>query len=452
VQQETATTDPPGPSGAELLDLTALRPVLVDRSPDVIVLVDFEGTIVYVSPAAELRTGWSPDQVIGWNIVDLIHHDDIERAVFDLALYTTGGAAPGYSSYRVKMADGTTARFDVSAADIELLPQRYLAFYCRLDDDASRSVLYGLLHGTSTADTLRPVCDVINWELHGSRVGIGWWEDDGYHTVGTGIPPALAGADPDTDADADTPWVRCRRKAATQRSTDVSTLDDTRRRLAHDLDLGAYWIEPVLDDEAEVCALITLWMRADGSVPELHMLGMSMAKDYVELIVRWTRQRRHLHDAARRDALTGLVNRTAFFESLASERGGAVLYCDLDQFKPVNDELGHIAGDELLHAVAGRIKASVRTGDLVARLGGDEFAVLCVDATRAQASELAERIRGALSEPFRISGTTARVSISIGVAHSSDHLGDDVLELADRALYRAKADGGSVVRWPDERP
>ena len=69
-------------------------------------------------------------------------------------------------------------------------------------------------------------------------------------------------------------------------------------RAADELGLGTYWIEPVLDDVSNVCALVTLWMRAGGPVPEIHSLGMSVAKDYTELIMRWTRQRLHLQDAA----------------------------------------------------------------------------------------------------------------------------------------------------------
>jgi diguanylate cyclase (GGDEF)-like protein len=135
---------------------------------------------------------------------------------------------------------------------------------------------------------------------------------------------------------------------------------------------------------------------------------------------------------------------------LAASGPHTVLYCDLDAFKPVNDELGHVAGDELLRAVAGRIKACVRTGDVVARLGGDEFAVLCAGVSDDQAHDLAERIRTAVLEPYRIGGTTARLGISIGVARSDAASADDVLERADRALYRAKADGGGAVRWPDD--
>ena len=95
----------------------------------------------------------------------------------------------------------------------------------------------------------------------------------------------------------------------------------------------------------------------------------------VELILRWTDQQGSLERAAHLDALTGLANRRVFFDTLAATAdGGAVLYCDLDRFKPVNDDLGHFAGDTVLRVAARRLEGCVRDGDLVGRLGGDEFA------------------------------------------------------------------------------
>ncbi len=424
-----------------------LRAALVEGSPDVVVVIDAGTTVRYANDAALVHTGWPLDQLIGHTVVDLLHPEDVERAVFDMQVYTAGSAEPGYSSYRVRHADGSYRRFDVSAADFELEGERVLALYCRPDDSAAPSVLDGLLRGTSIDETMRAVCETFNWRLHGSQVAISWRDHDGFHFVSTGLPEALAGV----DFDGDTPWGRCWRGATPQRSVDLLPLDNARRAAADELGLGTYWIEPVLDDVSNVCALVTLWMRAGGPVPEIHSLGMSVAKDYTELIMRWTRQRLHLQDAALRDTLTGLANRKAFYDALATNLGaGAVLYCDLDRFKPVNDDLGHVAGDELLRAVAGRITACVRSGDVVARLGGDEFGVLCVGLTHDRAVDLAERIRVAVDEPFRIAGTIAKIGISIGVAHSSDDLGELVLERADRALYRAKAGGGSVVVGPED--
>jgi diguanylate cyclase (GGDEF)-like protein/PAS domain S-box-containing protein len=431
----------------DVFEITELARALVEQAQDVIVVLDDEGVIRFVNPAVMAGTGWRADEVLGRSIMELVHPDDVERAIFDFSTYSQEGAVPGSSHYRMRMADGTWRLFDAAAADVTVDGQHRLALYARPDESASPAVLYGLLRGTSISDMLRPVCDVINWHIHGSRVSISWHDDDGYQCVGTDLPAALSGGDDDPD----TPWALARSTAAAQRATDHAQLDDARRAIARQLGLGPYWIEPVMDEHDEVCALVTLWMRAGGLVPEIHSLGMNMARDYVELIVRWTRQRRQLDDAAHRDALTGVANRKAFVDALeAGGDGGAVLYCDLDGFKGVNDALGHHAGDVLLRAVAGRIQACVRSNDVVARLGGDEFAVLTMGVTREQVEAFAERICASVAEPFRIADATAIVGISIGLAQSPDRLTAEMLQLADRGLYRAKAAGRGSIRWNDD--
>jgi diguanylate cyclase (GGDEF)-like protein len=167
----------------------------------------------------------------------------------------------------------------------------------------------------------------------------------------------------------------------------------------------------------------------------------------VELILRWTDQQGSLERAAHLDALTGLANRRVFFDTLAATAdGGAVLYCDLDRFKPVNDEFGHSAGDSVLRAVADRIAHCVRVQDLVARLGGDEFAVICDGATAMEAAEVAARIEAALANPVMVDGVDVRVGVSIGIAHSTGALDEALVDAADGALAEAKAAGRSTVR------
>jgi len=158
------------------------------------------------------------------------------------------------------------------------------------------------------------------------------------------------------------------------------------------------------------------------------------------------------HDALH-DALTGLPNRHLFMERLARavlqerRREGylfAVLFLDLDRFKVVNDSLGHSVGDELLVAVAGRLRNSVRETDTVARFGGDEFAVLLDDMDAVQdAVRAADRMQQALASPVSLSGYEVFTSASIGIALSSTAYGraDHLLRNADMAMYRAKAAG-----------
>jgi diguanylate cyclase (GGDEF)-like protein/PAS domain S-box-containing protein len=430
-------TDPAEPSSVTLFR------ALTEESSDFVVVITDDGSVAYMNPASETLTGWTGAD-LGRSVFDLLHPDDLRRAALDLAVHSQPGTPPGSSTYRLRRADGSWARLQGSTAQVTDGSNRLIAVYSRPAEIATEEVLYALLRTASPADALNPVCDMFNWKAFGSRVGIGWSDHDGLHSVATGLPAELAGGD---DA-PQTPWAACRRSGKPQRGTDLTGLDDARRGLAERLGLAAYWIEPVVTSESEVCGVITVWTRQGGPGPEYHSSGMEMAKNFVELILRWIRQVRQLDHAAHRDPLTGLANRRSFLDSLGAESGGAVLYCDLDRFKPVNDELGHTAGDALLRAVADRIQTCVRAGDVVARLGGDEFAVPCRGATRDQAAELAERIRAAVTEPFVLLGCPTRVSISIGVAHAADRLADDVMESADHALYRAKADGGSTVRWP----
>ncbi|MDT5129517.1 MAG: hypothetical protein QOH54_5161 [Mycobacterium sp.] len=158
----------------------------------------------------------------------------------------------------------------------------------------------------------------------------------------------------------------------------------------------------------------------------------------------------HAH-LARTDDLTGLPNRRGFYaraglllpapgHEASASRSLALLVLDLDQFKDVNDSLGHAAGDELLCVIASRLNASLRDEDLLVRLGGDEFAVLLPDADAEGATKAAIRLRTAVEEPVLLEGLRVQVTGSIGIAHSPKH-GQDVgtlLRHADIAMYRAK--------------
>jgi diguanylate cyclase len=173
-----------------------------------------------------------------------------------------------------------------------------------------------------------------------------------------------------------------------------------------------------------------------------------------------------LHDRAYHDALTGLGNRPRFQERCESafkrarESGGSVcmLLIDLDNFKEVNDTLGHRAGDELLITAARRLERAVRPGDLPVRFGGDEFAVLLADGSPPEGAEaLAARLVRTFGAPFQIWDTQAEVRASIGVASSADapeagerDAAEVLLRNADLALYAAKADGKGT--WTRYRP
>jgi diguanylate cyclase (GGDEF)-like protein len=153
------------------------------------------------------------------------------------------------------------------------------------------------------------------------------------------------------------------------------------------------------------------------------------------------------------DPLTGLPNRALLHELLdravararRSRRKAAVLFLDLDGFKLINDEHGHLVGDQLLVAVATRLTRVLRSGDTLARLAGDEFVILCEDLDTTAAAELvASRIAAALAEPFDVDGHIMSITASVGLAFSGpgENIPATLLRDADLAMYQAKLMGG----------
>ena len=162
---------------------------------------------------------------------------------------------------------------------------------------------------------------------------------------------------------------------------------------------------------------------------------------------------RHLHHLAHHDPLTGLPNQRAFTVALKKERGGlhAVAMIDLDNFKTINDSLGHATGDQVLCIVADRLQRACRQGDLLARLGGDEFAVLLrgLSASAAEADVRARLslILDVLRVPEQIDDYRVDVRASVGASQAAEHPGaGELLRQADNALYAAKREGRDMLR------
>ena len=183
--------------------------------------------------------------------------------------------------------------------------------------------------------------------------------------------------------------------------------------------------------------------------------------ELLERAIRYATERHRLHveleQLAKYDALTGLANRILFQDFLSgaigrADRGKrplALLFLDLDRFKYVNDTLGHDTGDALLAAVAQRLKACVRTGDLVARLGGDEFAIVLDDiGTDGNAERVARNIIEKLAQPCEIGKHEVRAQTSIGIAiyPNAGNDADGLVKAADTAMYEAEHQGRNTYR------
>jgi diguanylate cyclase (GGDEF)-like protein len=165
-------------------------------------------------------------------------------------------------------------------------------------------------------------------------------------------------------------------------------------------------------------------------------------------------QRDDIRKLAYSDSLTGLPNRVLILEMLtqaigqASARGQmlAVMFLDLDHFKPVNDTHGHALGDKLLRAVAARLRSAIRKTDTVARLGGDEFVIVIGNLEVLEvATVLAQKLVDSIGQPFDVDGCTVSTGASIGISLYPEHgdAAETLIDRADAAMYRAKTTGRS---------
>jgi diguanylate cyclase (GGDEF)-like protein len=225
--------------------------------------------------------------------------------------------------------------------------------------------------------------------------------------------------------------------------------------VVEDPNLRFYAGAAIVNDEGHALGTVCVADRAPRGLTDAQVEGLRVLARQTSANLQLRRQGKRLVDAnaelrrmAIEDPLTGLANRTLVFDRLTqalarrrrSDGRLGVLFCDLDSFKPINDRLGHQAGDDMLCLVAERMVAAARVTDTVARIAGDEFVVVCPDLGEpADLDRIAARIGASVMEPARVGGMDVTPRVSIGSALAE--LGDDaesLLARADEAMYVAK--------------
>jgi diguanylate cyclase (GGDEF)-like protein/PAS domain S-box-containing protein len=431
--------DDGAPSGiaAYLTDLTSLEQAerdlqqqealfraLVQRASDVAVVNGPDGSVLYCSPASEQIFGFPAAQVLGGNGYDYVHPEDEAevRRTFDRVAarpedtatmrYRHRHAQDGWRWVEVTVSNrlrdpeiggivanlrDVTARVEAECA-LRLSEERYRAIADTAQEgiwvaDATGRTLY--LNAKMTELLGRPA-----EQVYGRHV---------LEVLGAGQSALMA-----------------------------LRLRDREQRGSEEYDLE--YAHP--DGERR-------WFRVASS--PLHD-GASGYVGSLAMVCDVTEVRRGeaaLRRLALHDSVTELPNRTLLADRLAqaTERCArsrtplSVLFVDIDQFKVVNDALGHAAGDELLRAVAARLAAAARPGDTVGRFGGDEFVVVAEGADADAGERIAADLQASLQEPFDLAGRSIFVSVSIGVSTSPTSAPDELLRHADAAMYVAKSRG-----------
>lgn len=422
---------------------------IVQSSVNPYVVLAPDGHVRWVSDRVEILLGAPASSFVGRHFLEMIAPSSHEAAIAEYSEFTRRDAATvPWIGPPVQLdlihADGSAIACEVSAATagahgidgIVVQVRRWrgtVLLYAAVDSMAA---------GAPLATVLRDILAIAEHDMptSASFVAAGW---DGERFELLEAAPATARAHA---------HVRSRLVALLRspRSVDQARLDD----LAVAAGYVTAWAEPITvrgDDEPSALLVV---LRAEAGPPAPNHSTLHRVHRLAALAIESDRNRRAWRRSAVTDHLTDLANRAGlqdWLDDRAAVRPDApmaVLFCDVDEFKQVNDDHGHHAGDRVLKVVAERLRRAVRDEDLVCRWGGDEFLIVCADPAGAVA--LAERLIARVEEPITVDGATASVGLSVGVAFGTYATElDELLRASDQALLEAK--GGGRNRFVVER-
>lgn len=405
---------------------------LVEQSADLVTVIGADGRVVYCSPNARSVLGFDADGIIGADPVDVVHPDDAAAVSELIASPTRSAEAPVAIEARVRVSGGEYHWFAVTTRDFSDDPEVGGTVLTARDVTEERAAKIGLRR---SEEWFRGLVQ------HSSDV-IAVLDEAGVFTYASPAAEEITGLRPDR--------LRGRNFMELLPSEDVESLERVRRAI-RSKPPGVRNLELTIErpDGTRRTAEATITdLRDDPSVSGL------------VLNVRDVTDRKRLEDDLRHqvlhDDLTGLGSRVQFTNNLADALGGArtrgamvaALFIDIDDFKTINDSLGHAAGDQVLVELSGRLQSRLRLRDNAARFGGDEFAVLLTDVYgESDVALVADRIVHELSQPVSLHGQEVQLSVSVGVAIDEDGTTtpEDLLRAADVAMYEAKEQGKR--RW-----
>lgn len=422
----------------------AMMRAIVQSSINPYVILDGTGHVVWVSDRVETLLGSPPQAFIGRHFLEMIDQSSQDAAIAEYAEFTShaGDALPWVGPpmlLELVHADGSRITCEVSAATGAGFGIDGIVVQIRRWRGAVllHAAVDALAAGEALPVVLRHLAAIAEHDMPGSAVFVAaGWDGTRFDVVEPAPITALEHGR------------LCDRIAATPAAEWLPDQDGDNglEPLAAAHGFASCWSVPVTvrGDQGPSSTLVLL--RPVPGRPGPNHTTVQRVASLIALAIESEHNRQAWRRSAVTDHLTDLPNRTGLEEWLddraaaAPDASVAVLFCDVDEFKKINDELGHAVGDRILRTVADRLRHSVRDQDLVARWGGDEFIVVCTDPAAAEG--LARRLIQHIEQPFRIHDGTAHVGLSIGMTFGTFATPlDELLRTSDRALLEAKGQG-----------
>ena len=457
--------DDPFGNRIELIETHELSPevfrALADTAVNPFCIIGKDGTFEWVSASIEELLGWTPEEFTSKRMDEIVSPSSLPDALQGLVVldqvpedYPRAGAGVPAELLR---SDGSWTPVDLIGAPARLagLPWHIVfaqrAGYQRALDRA----LEAMAEDAGVPDVLLHLAAAIEQAIPHSSVAVcDRWRTPRFR-VAAGSAVELLLAEPDT------PWAVALESGEDVLVGSADGLPATLATQARAAGVESCWVHPVaVPGEPEPVAAFVIWRPLAGMPTPFTWNAVQRTGKLLRLTLQWDRSHRALEYAATHDTLTGVANRKVFLDRLGevSKAGvgeSAVLFIDLDHFKPVNDDHGHPAGDQVLAEIASRLATAVRPGDLVARMGGDEFAVLCERLTHPEDTEVvAHRLLDVIHRPIAVPLGPDTLGVEVGASIGLTELGpgqavEAVMARADRALREAKGLGrGRWVRSP----
>jgi diguanylate cyclase (GGDEF)-like protein/PAS domain S-box-containing protein len=407
----------------------------LEEAPNAIVLTDHQGTILWVNPAFTEMTGYTADEAIGKN--PGLWRSDEQDAGFYAALWNTIAAGTVWRGEVVnRKKDGSLYTEEMTVAPVRSAAGAVSHYVAIKQDITQRKLAEQALQDAEQKYRSifeNAVLGIFQTNLEGDFVSVN---------------PALArlgGYDSPEDFLNHVP-------GAAEIYVDLKRRDELRELLLAQKVVRDFEVEVKTKDGAKRTTSINVGAVADSEGKIFYLEGT------VQDITERKAAEARVQFLAYHDALTGLPNRVLFEDRLAKALANArrrqervaVLWLDLDNFKTINDSLGHSVGDLLLKLVGERLHRHTRAQDTVAKVGGDEFVFALINPGHiSHAAAAVERIRRVVAHAFEVQGRVLNVTCSIGISLFPDHGGDSetLLKNADQAMYCAKENGRNNFRF-----